>query len=350
MNYSNTQKYLKNQSWLAVTALEKEIIAIYSDLNDQIQADLLKIYKKYDLPKATPEETIAFMQTKVSAGTRGRISRLQLEQESIATSMRSALLKKDKLIEKAAVEMYQNGYYWNAWATTNAVGVNIGWPLIDEDMIRKAVYDNPFSVFQISSSSKGALSKVNKLQWDRKLAIQRVTRELEMAAGRGDSLQTLAKKLDVIFGFRDATTGKIIKDGLNKKGETYKSLRVARTELHRLFESGHLDEFYAADEEGVNTSLMFVATLDARTRPQSASMDGQRSDKEGRFQYPDGNWYYLGNTGIAGFDVNDRCAQIQVVDGITPPLRRIKGKGVVRYETYDEWVETLNSENVPRNL
>jgi hypothetical protein len=350
VNYANTQKYLKNQSWLAVNAIEKEIVAIYSDLNDTIQAELLKIYKKYDLPKATPEETIAFMQGKISASDGRRISRLQATQESIASSMRAALIKKDKLIEKTAVEMYQNGYYWNAWATTNAVGVDIAWPLIDEAMIKKAVYDNPFSVFQISSSSKGALSKVNKLQWDRQLAIQRVTRELEMAAGRGDSLQVLARKLDVIFGFRDAVTGKLIKDGLNKRGETWKSLRVSRTELHRLFEAGHLDEFYAAENEGVNTRLQYVATLDNRTRPQSASMDGQISNAEGQFQYPDGQWYYLGNTGVAEWDINDRCSQIQVIDGITPPLRRIKGRGVVQYTTFDEWVDEMNSEEIPRTL
>jgi hypothetical protein len=357
MNYENTQKWLKNQAWIATDKLEKEIVAIYTDLNDRIQADLLKIYKKYDLPKMVDgvpngEATIAFMHGKISVGDRGRISRLQAEQESIAASMRSALVRKDKLIEKAAIEMYQNGYYWNAWATTNAAGIDIAWPLIDDQMIKKAVYDNPFSVFQIGTGPRpdlSALSKVYKLKWDRTLALQRVTRELELAAGRGDSIQQLGKRLDIIFGFRDPSTGKIIK-GLNKKGETYKSIRVARTELHRLFETGHRDEYYEAQDNGVETRLQYVATLDQRTRPQSASMDGQISDAEGRFQYPDGNWYYLGNTGHPEWDISDRCTSIQQIDSITPPLRRIKKRGIVFYETYDEWIETMNSEDIPRTL
>jgi SPP1 gp7 family putative phage head morphogenesis protein len=124
-----------------------------------------------------------------------------------------------------------------------------------------------------------------------------------------------------------------------------KSLRIVRTETHKVIENGHYHELLHAHNQGVDTKLQIIATLDDRTRPQSAQMDGNFSyqgDDEsliGLFQYPDGKWYVMGNTGIAEWDINDRETSIQVIDDISPQLRRTREDGIIPFKPYKEWAK-----------
>jgi len=143
------------------------------------------------------------------------------------------------------------------------------------------------------------------------------------------------------LGFRDSK-GNIIK-GINKKGQTYKSLRIARTELLRTLSDGRIAQFLETKDqlkdEGIEPKLQLVATLDTRTRAQSARMDGQYSDAEGKFKYPDGQWHYPHNTGNAAWDINDREVVIQVMEGLEPVIRRSRKEGIIPNQTFKEWAE-----------
>ena len=141
------------------------------------------------------------------------------------------------------------------------------------------------------------------------------------------------------------TSGLGIKDIVRQMDKTLTSLtkdaeRIVRTESHRLVEKSHNEVFLETKKFGIDTQMQLVATLDNRTRPQSAQMDGASSNDEGEFKYPDGNYYIPGDPAMpAKWAINDRERAIQIIDGETPPLRRTgRGiEGITEYKTFEKW-------------
>jgi hypothetical protein len=119
--------------------------------------------------------------------------------------------------------------------------------------------------------------------------------------------------------------------------------RIIRTESHRLSSAGHQQEFLDAKEQGVNSQMLLLAVLDDRVRPQSASMDGKKSDT-GLFKYPNGTVAVPGNTGNPAYDINDRERAVQIIDDISPALRRTKDDGIIPFQTYEEWAASKGLE------
>ena len=117
----------------------------------------------------------------------------------------------------------------------------------------------------------------------------------------------------------------------------HEAQRVVRTESHRLTEIAHNQEFLDAQNQGIDTKMKYLATLDNRTRSQSAKMDNQISDNEGKFIFPNGTRAIIGNSGIPAYDINDRCRSIQIIDGISPEIRRSREDGIIPFQSYEEW-------------
>ncbi len=119
--------------------------------------------------------------------------------------------------------------------------------------------------------------------------------------------------------------------------------RVLRTESHRLSELAHNEEFLDAQNQGVNSDNQLLSVLDDRVRPQSAQMDGQlssESNDEGKFKYPNGTIAIVGNTGNPAYDINDRERSIQIIDGISPALRRSREDGIIPFISYRDWAKS----------
>jgi len=124
--------------------------------------------------------------------------------------------------------------------------------------------------------------------------------------------------------------------------------RIVRTESHRNMTAGNYAMKKAAQSEGVDARRMIVSTLDTRTRPQSAQVDGRMEDENGLFLYPNGERYKIpGNTGVPKYDINDRESVIMTVDGKPPELRRgrdpVTGEtDIISYQSFDEWLDANN--------
>lgn len=183
-------------------------------------------------------------------------------------------------------------------------------------------------------------SALSVIDTERQSQISGILRMLEIGMSRGDTLIDIGIAVDKFLGFRDAS-GKLLTGAIDKGGMTYKSMRVIRTELARSFAQGAQQEFEVAKSKGIKTRLMLVATLDDRTRPQSAKMDGKMSNDEGKFQYPDGNWYFPHQTGHPEWDINDRETTIQIIEGYTADART-QGEGQVPYQDFEEWAQNQN--------
>jgi hypothetical protein len=94
-------------------------------------------------------------------------------------------------------------------------------------------------------------------------------------------------------------------------------LRIVRTESARMMNAGSYDQTVAARKLGIKTRRKIISTLDDRTRPQSAAVDGLletlTEDGEGYFEYQGVRAKYPGDWGVAAWDINDREDTIDIL-------------------------------------
>lgn len=151
----------------------------------------------------------------------------------------------------------------------------------------------PFEITNRILKEKSLLKRCTKMA-------NQVTQAIADSFANGSSIQAVQKKIDIIMGFRN-------KDGrINEKakaliaqgkfshrnGHIYETYRIARTETMRMAHIRQYEIFEGIERD--DKRLKLYAVLDSRTRWQSAAMHGQISDKRGRFKYPDGVYYRLG--------------------------------------------------------
>lgn len=143
------------------------------------------------------------------------------------------------------------------------------------------------------------LAEKSILKRSRKMANQ-VTQAIADSFATGSSIQAVQRKIDIIMGFRNID-GRInerakalIIEGKfsHRNGHIYQTYRIARTETMRMAHIRQYEIFEGVERD--DKRLKLYAVLDSRTRWQSAAMHGQISDKRGRFKYPDGVYYRLG--------------------------------------------------------
>ena len=184
------------------------------------------------------------------------------------------------------------------------------------------------------------LAEKSVLKRSRILANQ-VTQAIADSFANGSSIQALQREIDIIMGFRN-------KDGrINEKakalivqgkfshrnGHIYETYRIARTETMRLAHIRQYEIFEGIERD--DKRLKLYAVLDSRTRWQSAAMHGQISDKRGRFKYPDGVYYRLGQqpkqwvindretTAVVFLDNADTAKELKAQE--TPEVKDFKG-------------------------
>lgn len=184
------------------------------------------------------------------------------------------------------------------------------------------------------------LSEKSVLKRSRIMANQ-ITEAIADSFANGSSIQAVQKKIDIIMGFRN-------KDGrINEKakalivqgkfshrnGHIYETYRIARTETMRMAHIRQYEIFEGIERD--DKRLKLYAVLDSRTRWQSAAMHGQISDKRGRFKYPDGVYYRLGQqpkqwvindretTAVVFLDNADTAKELKAQE--TPEVKDFKG-------------------------
>lgn len=90
-----------------------------------------------------------------------------------------------------------------------------------------------------------------------------------------------------------------------------KTIRIARTEGHRIAQEASYIAQVEAKEKGADIVKQWDATLDKRTRRAHAELDGQIREVDEPFEYMGHTAMYPGDFGVASLDVNCRCAVLQ---------------------------------------
>lgn len=91
-----------------------------------------------------------------------------------------------------------------------------------------------------------------------------------------------------------------------------KSLRIAKTEGHRIQNESAYNVQVRAKQKGADVVKQWDSTLDGKTRPTHRSLDGQIVDVDGYFKSDSGyKALYPGDFGVPSEDCNCRCALLQ---------------------------------------
>ena len=104
----------------------KELISSYKSALVDIRAKLDNLYDTFlTVAEPTKAQLTQFM----------RLSNIEQE---IVNTMRPYLTANEALIKDMSVLGVDTGYFNNAWAVDQAVGVNLGWGMLDDTAVRVA--------------------------------------------------------------------------------------------------------------------------------------------------------------------------------------------------------------------
>jgi hypothetical protein len=118
------------------------------------------------------------------------------------------------------------------------------------------------------------------------------------------------------------------------------ALRVASTEGGRIQSQAYVDSLALLDDVGAEYGEMWQSTIDDKTRSDHIEMDGKMADNDGIFHLPGGATGPAPRmTGVAKQDIFCRCTAVTIVNGENPTERRVRGEGIIGYETYKERLE-----------
>jgi SPP1 gp7 family putative phage head morphogenesis protein len=272
---------------------EKEMAAIFREALDEIRVEMSKVYDKY---------AINGLLTKAEMTRYNRLASLEKNIQGIVSP---AAKSATKMIDRLKPEEYGEAFFRTAWAIDNATGVGLDWGMLDKNSVA-------------ASLSNVFLDEAKRSFWFN--ADSRVRTAISNGLALGQSYPDMMKDL---------------KGMLNK--DNFEIMRVLRTELHDAQEAGTMASYDEALEQGVKGKVVWVATLDGRTRDTHQEMDGVEQSEDGMFHAAI-DAAYPGDPALPASErINCRCDVRFELEGFAPEIRRSREHGIIPYQTYNEW-------------
>ncbi len=278
--------------------VEKRLAVMYKEAYEQAAAELAKLYARLGDKLTLPEAQ--------------KYNRLPLVLKELSKEYQKLTGKSILLAIDTSAQNYSEAFYGYHWAMNQALGMDLAWGVMPIEAIRASVFSEYSGLTLIKTFRKNAQQELAAIQ-------SAITRGIATGAGyarTAASMQSAFKR-----GLSDAQ-------------------RVVRTEAGRNYTEGHLLAHEQALELGIDVVKVWDATLDGRTRDAHGALDGVEEDAEGNFRSSAGGYgpgpHLMNN---ASDDINCRCVATDNIRGMSPELRRIKGEGVVPYQTFKQWSE-----------
>lgn len=182
---------------------------------------------------------------------------------------------------------YQNGFA-GALYDLHGQGIPLIFP-IDQDQVTKAVL----------TDSKLSVPMYTRLGEDVSTLKLAVRAQISRGIANGSTWNQMAQEL----------AGNMI----NSPFQTaqYNAMRIARTEGHRIQQQSQYDAMEKAKQHGADVVKEWNATLDARTRPDHMSLDGQIREIGDPFTLGSLKAQYPGDFGRPEQDIHCRCCALQ---------------------------------------
>lgn len=295
------QKEIERLSHFEEGATNKKLFKYYREALIDIKKEMKVFMENY--------ETLSFSK-------RLEAERLLENGKQIDKILRDTNGKVNNTIEKYVHDSAERGYYGSWYALEGITGVNLDMNMLPEAYIKELVH-RPVKGQRFSS----------RLYKYRKKLAKEVNAALLNAARTGKSYAVAAKNISELT-----------------EASYKRALRIARTEGGRVQSTTKQRSYVKAKKKGVDLQKKWMSTLDKKTRDTHQHLDGQVVDVEDKFESDgyeaDGPRLF----GVAYQDVNCRCTDVAVVNGIAPELRTNNEYGeTFPYENYKEWFEYITS-------
>jgi hypothetical protein len=280
---------------------DQQLLLAYSESLKVIRDDVTQILTKI-------EKKIPLTYAEVA-----KFNRLENLEKSITSEMSKLGLKTKAIIRKSAGTAYTDSWLRHQFSLENEIGIKLNFGKLNPDFVKSRI--------NIPLSGENFSQTIGRVTNE---AASKIKRSVTQALIQGKS----------IVDIREAITE-------NLNGNARRALTVARTETLRAMSQGHLDAFDRAEDLGVKQRKIWIATMDARTRPDHFAMDGVAANDEGIFTFPDGVQTEAPHlSGTAHQDINCRCDfLVEIVDLPADVEQRVQtgGGGLVKFDSFDKW-------------
>lgn len=187
-----------------------------------------------------------------------------------------------KSITEYLTACYETGYIGTMYDIAGQ-GIPLVCP-IDQKKVTKAM----------THDTKLSKPLYKQLGIDVKWLKKQVASEISRGIATSSEYKTIARNIDLNCNV-----------GFNR------AMRIARTEGHRIQVLSAVDAQHAAKDAGADIVKQWDAALDKRTRPHHRILDGQIRELDEPFEVEGIKVMYPSGFGIAGEDINCRCALLQ---------------------------------------
>lgn len=211
----------------------------------------------------------------------------QVEYQKALKTQINAILDEMNTSQFTSISEYLTKCYENSYVGTMYSISKQGIPIIspiNQELVVKA----------LQVDTKLSKSLYNKLGEDVNMLKKKIKAQLSRGIANNYSYSKIAQELS------NYTT-----IGLNK------SIRIARTEGHRIQAQSSMDAAYKAKEAGADVLKQWDSTLDGRTRPSHQRLDGQIKELDDPFEVNGFKAKCPGGFGVPHMDINCRCAVVQ---------------------------------------
>lgn len=250
--------------------IEKDLAKLYRESLKKIQLEIADIYAQHG--------------KKLSYAEMNKFNRLKSLEKQIAAEIKVLSGKSIKLMEQSIGNVFAQNYYYTGYASEVAMGVKMGFQLLQKEAIRASM-QSPYDAFKWQQPMKDHYNKL----------YSSVQKDITRGLIQGDGYDIVARNVKKNIG----TTGG-------------KAMRIVHTESTRAQSQGTLAGFDIAQSDGadvdIEVKLKWVATLDSKTRDSHGILDNTFADENGIFDAAGFNTEGPGLSGIAGEDINCRCA------------------------------------------
>lgn len=193
-----------------------------------------------------------------------------------------------------------------------ALGSQITWN--KAKLYKELPKSNAYAITRKVLSEKSVLRRNKK-------AARLVAKSINDGLKAKKSILEIQKDLDVIYGFRDKS-GRTIRSALaelkkgrfaHSRGIFYDTYRVSRTETARASAVESVNVATELQTQYNDVRLKLVEVMDSRTREQSRQMNGDISNANFEFRFPDNKLYKRDATNLpAKWSINDRSSSITI--------------------------------------
>lgn len=213
-----------------------------------------------------------------------------------------------EIIWQATPDVYAENYNYSTYLVEQTLNVDTSFALYNRDAAKAALTETDFMPRKVKMGTTYHYKK--KIQ---ETAVESIL--------LGESVSKLAKRIAITIGNSDMKY----------------ATSIARTFMGKAQNQARYDAHGRAKDMGIECALVWLATLDGRTRHSHAALDGEMTGDDGKFE--NGLRFPCDTENGSPADwMNCRCRTLDVVDGIMPDMsfRSTEDLGGM---TYEEWKE-----------